>query len=921
MATAARQLSSSLLRAFYRSRKAILLRKTPLLTKKLESLRGYSASTFTSSNIKMESEPEPAICEWVDRETKIHCFRLSETNKRALLRSAALAAEERLPKNKAFLERLHQLSPEFASHFSLRDTGVSEAPFRLLVKEDSKLVTDPFYQVQSYIVLSYCWHNDEWSLAPNLNKGWWPISDRMMKVLQSNCEADEGIWIDQLCIHQDDLGEKRLAVSAMDQVYKSARSMYVAIEDIELSKKDQDAALAFVSQKPLEPKDAAGIVLKIASARWFSRAWCSYELKTTKYSAGKEPILIIGLQGVDSSVWQVGVMGFYPNIPAQDYIMRASRDEKDSETSLYLQYLGFLNPVGRILKDEEEGNLQQIVNLSIQVLHMMEQLGCTFMTDYIPIMMNTSGLDIVFNGSVHSKEELYWFISTLSLAAGDPAVLTATGPHLHLPSKDDGQEVTSWIQSFTSKDWTIDARIPPDNLNINRISEESIDLDLFVINNDPIPPSAAAIECGVAFVQDCYESNCPTLSPYYSETTIGTPRTIIRLGHNVATILDLGLDWISSAWPLLQDHVMNTEFRWKIIATPDPTICDPIQKHLLPYLLAAQHRPLPENALTSDAEKYRDLLQSFLSFFLSPTVRGNVLTPGILRTGPNPTDFALFDPNSLTGDSNLPIVKYAIPVSMSTSPFQRSMRVWVLEELADEGHIPTAGRPGMSFIINQAARYGGKVTKEPLEDNLWKVEVKAGGITDDIWKELGAAMMRNNMNEWIEEKIGGEEALTRLNCESGCWRLLEKGVLWGCPDVKPDGKVVTLKKGQRVYGTAKPPSAQAEENQSKSIEEGVKQIAEDEIVNEQSTDQKPPDSNEAEAELLEDEPEQSIVEHGVDDTQEGLHESAEKEEVEIEGQMNKPEESSHDDMTIIDQEEDAQEESREGRVYTIILGV
>jgi hypothetical protein len=150
------------------------------------------------SMIHTTEEREPAVCEWIDRETKAHCFRLSESNKRALFQDAASAASQRLPRSRAFLDRLQKLSPELGSQFGLRETAVSEAPLRLIVPPFSKLVEDPYYQVESFIVLSYCWHNEEWKPVPGCEKGWWPISDRMMNLLQKNCGENEGIWIDQL---------------------------------------------------------------------------------------------------------------------------------------------------------------------------------------------------------------------------------------------------------------------------------------------------------------------------------------------------------------------------------------------------------------------------------------------------------------------------------------------------------------------------------------------------------------------------------------------------------------------------------------------------------------------------------------------------------------------------------------------------
>jgi hypothetical protein len=183
----------------------------------------------------MDGKPDPAVCEWIDRESKVHLFRLSESNKHTLLQKAALTAATRIPKSKAFLSRLQKLSPDFASQLSLRETAISTAPLRLLVNPNSKLVADPTYQVQSFIALSYCWHNPDWDPLPSWQRNWRLISDSMTNLLRRHCGPEEGIWIDQLCIHQNDLKELCLAVSAIDQIYKSARQTYAVLEDIIIS--------------------------------------------------------------------------------------------------------------------------------------------------------------------------------------------------------------------------------------------------------------------------------------------------------------------------------------------------------------------------------------------------------------------------------------------------------------------------------------------------------------------------------------------------------------------------------------------------------------------------------------------------------------------------------------------------------------
>ena len=44
----------------------------------------------------------------------------------------------------------------------------------------------------------------------------------------------EGLWVDQICINQESREETTISMSAMDMVYRSARLVVVALDDIAL---------------------------------------------------------------------------------------------------------------------------------------------------------------------------------------------------------------------------------------------------------------------------------------------------------------------------------------------------------------------------------------------------------------------------------------------------------------------------------------------------------------------------------------------------------------------------------------------------------------------------------------------------------------------------------------------------------------
>lgn len=58
-------------------------------------------------------------------------------------------------------------------------------------------------------------------------------------LLNERQSQSEGVWIDQICINQNDEAEKQIAVNAMDIVYKSARAVVILLDDIEITTVEQ----------------------------------------------------------------------------------------------------------------------------------------------------------------------------------------------------------------------------------------------------------------------------------------------------------------------------------------------------------------------------------------------------------------------------------------------------------------------------------------------------------------------------------------------------------------------------------------------------------------------------------------------------------------------------------------------------------
>jgi hypothetical protein len=194
-------------------------------------------------------------------------------------------------------------NPQVAALLGYKATAVSEAPFRLVKRipppalaANSQLSSKP--PTDSFIALSYCWHNQDWTAkggsepasgsCPNSKI---PISSVLFEaILEQRVSGDEGIWIDQWCIDQDNEDEKAIAIGAMDVVYQRARLVAVVLEDITIDEADEAALGALMDAVGLpggkwadsfrQPQNIqlTRLAWKIFSARWFTRAWCGHEL-------------------------------------------------------------------------------------------------------------------------------------------------------------------------------------------------------------------------------------------------------------------------------------------------------------------------------------------------------------------------------------------------------------------------------------------------------------------------------------------------------------------------------------------------------------------------------------------------------------------------------------------------------------------
>jgi hypothetical protein len=146
---------------------------------------------------------------------------------------------------------------------------------------------------ESYIALSYRWNSR--SLVSCRTHGTahefiFPTSPAMYHaLLEERRSTHEGLWVDQICINQDDKQEQHVAVGAMDRIFQNARAVVIALDDIQVKETEAMYLHSYIcGQKPVADDGTpekgvylhiSEIVKNILQADWFERAWCEHEMR------------------------------------------------------------------------------------------------------------------------------------------------------------------------------------------------------------------------------------------------------------------------------------------------------------------------------------------------------------------------------------------------------------------------------------------------------------------------------------------------------------------------------------------------------------------------------------------------------------------------------------------------------------------
>ncbi|MCJ1458941.1 hypothetical protein MMC28_009317 [Mycoblastus sanguinarius] len=486
---------------------------------------------------------------------------VTPSNKLDLLQNAIEASQSTIEETKQVLARLEKFHSATADLFSLKRRAMSQIRLKLICVS-SGIRTDLPRSFSSFIALSYCWHGGDWSPIPAFRRSKdLPLSSIMFRALLRQLKSpDEGIWIDEKCINQRNEEEKMNAIGAMDIIYKSARVVIIALEDIKILKEEEGPLRDLIAnprhsgwlphQDHLRALSTA--LIHIFEARWFKRAWCSHELQL-----GKNHLFLIPTDDGLVELTPDSLEDLYTF--TVDYVI-GHEDLAESMKNVSLSYDLFDRAHNSISSNRSGRSF-------ISEFADIVKLDCSYMTDKVSISINVASLQLYFKGAIETVHQCRWILSMIALSAGDVTVLGGVDEALNLNVGVDS-EAESWLRwSGDLEDsmvMTHGSRLP-EHSHITSIDEHQITLDLFIFKNlNPgciKRPSERSLQAAKLIMEMYFESSDKERWLNKDRTSPDFQKTMRLQIEVVACALDCGVDWILKQ--IASSELLATELREK----------------------------------------------------------------------------------------------------------------------------------------------------------------------------------------------------------------------------------------------------------------------------------------------------------------------------------------------------------------------
>ncbi|KAM0817892.1 hypothetical protein AB5N19_03699 [Seiridium cardinale] len=432
-------------------------------------------------------------------------------------------AIERLTKNRdeaeVTLQNLRAWSPELAKAFKIRDPEtVLNTSFRLICESDLGYVPfDSENVIRQFLAVSYCWRHDDQDWPADHSRPYepWPFSQPFVEAVlaERGVHSDspernehfrrEGIWIDQMCIRQNDETEKQQSIAMMDMIYDRCRKLMILLEDVTFNPDEIRVIEKYNNPKPKDIDDAtwkpdgvdiphiASLCAKVENSRWWSRSWCWHEFEVNRpwsdmrhhYYAHNAVFIV--KNGSPSSNGLATYSLKYLTLQAAQNASTNYANNTLKEFSIHktLRWSIGENKTSPYYDPPQRGRGSERSSLMARYF-VVSDTQCTIASDVISIIINLGGLAIYLVPQFKEQHEVFFVASILALACGERRPLT----WMHNTNVKDvstlGDEKsrgndTSWLSRPLGG---LDTALPKFNVGsvkgVHKVTQQHIELDL-----------------------------------------------------------------------------------------------------------------------------------------------------------------------------------------------------------------------------------------------------------------------------------------------------------------------------------------------------------------------------------------------------------------------------------------------------------
>lgn len=154
--------------------------------------------------------------------------------------------------------------------------------------------------VHPYYALSYVWGGNDKPRSLSISGHNLPITESLYEALSRlrHSSIERILWVDAVCINQDDEREKEQQIRIMANVYAQASCVVVWLgpeaDDSDKALEAIRAAANPLGQNSTHPEDAIVAVRKLLQGPWFRRIWVFYNLPKRRAAFFRTLMLALG---------------------------------------------------------------------------------------------------------------------------------------------------------------------------------------------------------------------------------------------------------------------------------------------------------------------------------------------------------------------------------------------------------------------------------------------------------------------------------------------------------------------------------------------------------------------------------------------------------------------------------------------------